>query len=167
MEMRISGKNSAPVEKIVIPKNKAGGDGQQAIVTLAFRVDQSECLTMFGEEFTEKVAFASMVRREDDDGGVVFAHLSPGKLTKDMVMEIHDVKIFGLTVRSVQPEAESRGVDREPKVDVLVKIPVPIGSSDKADLALVRSGKVGTTVKAEFIPHPKDEALPLEPRKAG
>lgn len=165
--MKISGKLSGPVEKILIPKNKQGGDGQEAIVTLSVRVTEDECKAAFGEEFTVNVAFAGMVEREDDDGGgIYFAHLSEGKPTRELVMEMHDVRIFGTFSRSVQPEVSSRGVDREPKVDVMIKIPVAIGVSDKADLALVRSGLNGKSQAAEFIPHPSDEPLPLKPRKA-
>jgi hypothetical protein len=160
--LKIEGKLTGEVEGITVPRN-AENDGMIAKVNLVVRVNRDECKRYFGEIFTDSVAFSGMVERTDGDGKTEYVHLNAPKMTSKIVVEMHDIQIWGRKLTGVQPDVVPKPVQGEPKVDVLIRIPVDIGEHDKFDLAVIRAAKRGTKVKAEF--NPKQGGLSLAPRK--
>lgn len=160
--MKIEGKLTGEVKGVIITRNITR-DGQMANVDFVVRVTRDQCAEQFGELFTDSVAFSGMVERTDDDGNIEYVHLNTPKMTSKMVVEMHDIKLWGRKLTGVQPDVTPKPVQGEPKVDVVIRIPVDIGEHDAFDLSVVRATKQGNKVKAEF--NPKQGGLALAPRQ--
>lgn len=148
--MKISGKLSGQIRKVTNTLNKAN-DGITAVAEFVTRVRREDCARMFGGEFA-LFAFGSVIERtmyngKGEEDGLEFVDLEGArKPSAKIVVEMHKVSIFGRTITGVQPALKVEPVQGEDKVDVVVFIPVDVGTDDAADLALIRSPKTGTTI---------------------
>src|SRR5688572_4588793 len=121
--MKIKGTISGQIDKIALKLNQQS-DGQTAVIDLVTRVNEERCRELFGDDFA-RVAFGGMVQRQtvdadgNPDGGTEYAHLIKNpKPSGELVLEMHEVQIFGRKLKGKQPELSVNPVDGEQLADV-------------------------------------------------
>jgi hypothetical protein len=165
--MKINGKFSGYARQLLVKRNE-DTDGQTAQVDFVTRVTEQQCETAFGDKFSI-VAFGGMaIVDSSDDESKVNEDLSDSvqhlikkpQPSKSLVVEMHSCSLCGVTIPgAVQPELKIEPVDGKRKVDVVIRVAVPLYISDELDAKTFGLFRTGTYAAIEFSP--KQLNLPL------